>query len=390
MRWSNPGIRNIDDCACQIPRARDMLKFHVNLADQNRTLWEHLWSNARRGAKGLIVGEVSTLAADALVPLCGSILMKLLKSGTDFHKERCETARSFAAHEERHLDDAAEGFAVELRELLGSSAPLPIVLWLDDAHWIDPLTMKLIRMVMAEGRRGKWPLLVIATHWEREWRTFRVPDRLPNEPRLTDFEHDGDVKVEMLKVGADIDLGKLIRIRFPGLDDPQVNLLIEKSARNYLSLVADLAELQSNLAWFNGRDLAQALTPEAVERVRRRPLDRRSRTRARFDALTEDIRVVLGLGSTLGRQFLADVVSDFAAGIVKSEMSAALLLEECIDPLAILSKPNPMLTEFRSDVSFEVARAFATENDFAQWRSVRPPPRRAARALDWMDQRKIQ
>ena len=48
-------------------------------------------------------------------------------------------------------------------------AATPLVLWLDDAHWMTPEEAAVVEDLIAFATRYRSPLLVIATHWEREW-----------------------------------------------------------------------------------------------------------------------------------------------------------------------------------------------------------------------------
>lgn len=70
-----------------------------------------------------------------------------------------------------------------------SDAPtIPVVLFLDDAHWMDPLAMRIVQQLWTAATEGGWKLLIVATHWDDEWLKQADETPLSHSPqRLAGF-----------------------------------------------------------------------------------------------------------------------------------------------------------------------------------------------------------
>jgi tetratricopeptide (TPR) repeat protein len=362
MRWHSSETRNVEERTCAIPSARDSLRAHVTIADRHRSAWEQLRSQTARAAKRDGVSETLSQAVDAVIPF-GGLALKLLKGGADFVRDRTSGDRSLSREQEKQINDAAEEFVSELREVFGgvgsAGCVLPTVLWLDDAQWIDPLTLKFLNMVWAEATRHKWPLLVVVTHWEREWRELQAEQT--SQQRLSDFTDQPGVETKFLTLGANGDLNALAQDHFPGLTAAQRDLLVKKASGNFLTMVENLGELSTNLDAFQDGDPAKAFTTEGETFVQEWESLRHKRVEQRFGKLASDVKKLLGWGSVLGNRFLSGVVIDYAK-IAAANINAQQALDACINPYAILGSPNPYTREFR-DRAFQVA----ARKYFDQW-----------------------
>ena len=357
MRWHSSETRNVEERICAIPSARDSLRSHVTIADRHRSAWEQLHAQTARAAKRDGVSETLSQAVDAVIPF-GGLALKLLKGGADFVRDRTSGDRSLSREQEKQINDAAEEFVSELREVFGgvgsAGRVLPTVLWLDDAQWIDPLTLKFLNMVWAEATRHKWPLLVVVTHWEREWRELLAMQT--SQQRLSDFTDQPGVETEFLTLGANGDLNALAQDHFPGLTAAQRDLLVKKASGNFLTMVENLGELSKYPPQaFEAGDRSKALTVEGETRVRKFESERQRRVEQRFGDLENDVKTLLGWSSVLGNRFLSGVVIDYAK-IAAANINAQQGLDACINPYAILGTPNPSTHEFRDRAFHVVAR----------------------------------
>jgi tetratricopeptide (TPR) repeat protein len=144
----------------------------------------------------------------------------------------------------------------------------------------------------------------------------------------------------------------------PGLTDAQRSLVLAKAGGNFLSMVENVGYLKKTRLNFVDKDLAKALTPAGESKVKTWSDDRRRRVEQRFEELQEEVKHLLGWGSKLGFRFLREVVSDFAKnqGV---ELGGERLLQECVNPLAILGgDQNQLMREFRDRAFFDVARQY--------------------------------
>ena len=356
MRWHDSETRNVDERTCAIPSARESLRAHVAIANRHRLAWEYVRAQSARALKSDGVAETLSQAVDAVMPF-GGLALKFLQGAVGLVRDRTSGDRSLSREQERQINDAAEEFMSELREVFGgvgsAGRVLPTVLWLDDAQWIDPLTLKFLNMVWAEATRHKWPLLVVITHWEREWHELQA--RQTSQQRLPDFTDQPGVEKKFLAVGANDDLNALARDRFPGLTAAQRALLVQKASGNFLTMVENLGELSTNLDAFQNGDPAKAFTTEGETFVQEWESQRHKRVEQRFGKLASEVKKLLGWGSALGNRFLSGVVIDYAK-IAAANINAQQALDACINPYAILGTPNLSTREFRDRAFHVVAR----------------------------------
>ena len=363
MRWHSSETRNVEERTCAIPSARESLRAHVAIADRHRSAWEHLHAQSARALKSDGVAETLSQAVDAVIPF-GGLALKLLKGAADLVRDRTSGDRSLSREQDKQINDAAEEFVSELREVFGgvgsAGRVLPTVLWLDDAQWIDPLTLKFLNMVWAEATRHKWPLLVVVTHWEREWRELQAEQT--SQQRLPNFTDQPGVETKFLALGANGDLDALAKDRFPGLTAAQHALLVQKANGNFLTMVENLGELSKCPPQaFEGGDRTKAFTTQGETRVRTFESERQKRVEQRFGDLENDVKTLLGWSSVLGNRFLSGVVIDYAK-IAAANINAQQVLDDCINPFAILGTPNPSTREFR-DRAFHIA----SRKHFEDW-----------------------
>ena len=102
---------------------------------------------------------------------------------------------------------------------MDGSQPLPTILWLDNAQWIDASSTAFLEKLLPWAKNGKWPLLVIATHWEREWREHLQDggEGTPSLTRFTDPQLDGypQTEVRVLDNGDQESLRSLLLDQLP-------------------------------------------------------------------------------------------------------------------------------------------------------------------------------
>jgi hypothetical protein len=202
-------------------------------------------------------------------------------------------------------------------------------------------------------------VLVVATHWEREWRELRRKPEAERAATLCGFE--GQPGVSFLELGKadDAALRACMLQQLPGLTASQQAQLIAKASGNFLSMVENLGDLRNEPMNFVDGDIAKALAPEGEDFVASFESDRQKRVEQRFKALEPKVRNLLGWSSRLGVRFLHRVVTEFAAKAA-STPDANDLLDWCVDPGVILGAPSKLTREFRDKAFHYVAeRHFA-------------------------------
>ena len=354
MRWQQPDVRNVEERRCQLPEARSALQAHVETARHKQGSWKSLLAKSTDILKRQATDEVVSQLVDTFIPF-GGLLKKAFETAREIVKDRSESNLSARDRTESKAKDAGEEMLDSLREVFRGRGALPTVLWLDDAQWIDNLTLQFLHQLWAEASLKKWPLLVVVTHWEREWRQLMLLADIERAASLARFEHCNGVSCRVLGAADAITLRNYLGAELPGLTQPQCELLLHKAAGNFLSMVENVGQLRKNKPNFVNRDICQSLSPAGEKMVKLWSDDRLRRVEQRFEELEDDVKQLLGWSSRLGIRFIRSIVVEFARSQGVS-LDPERLLDECVNPLVILGEGSPLLREFRDRSFHAVAR----------------------------------
>jgi hypothetical protein len=251
-------------------------------------------------------------------------------------------------------------------------ASTPVVLWLDDAHWMTPEECACLHALLREAASRSLPLFVIATHWESEWRRAEAEAARTGASVRTGVSNlfeicaslgaggpEATVRVQAMplagRAGARLDLGPCLDAALPGLTPKQRLGVLELAGGNPLLLRLIVEELLRHSERFEGRTSSGRLTAEAeadlggiaVGEARTTFIGRRIRD------LDVGVRRMLEMGSLQGSEFLREVTCQAAAerGIAREEAEAALRHASRLH--AILDEGDRTLS-FRQDIYRDV------------------------------------
>lgn len=371
LRWMPPDGRNQGELThCAFFDQRQMLQPH----------WEHLSrykdaaaATAKLGGElGSVVLGAARDTAIAAFPLLG--LVKLATGvggavagiGSAARDARAEFERLRKPPAEREAEALAEQVdqvIAFLRWVLrpfhrSGSGAMPVVLVLDDAQWIDPRSLDVVEGLFQEARKEGWPLMIVATHWEREWHE-QLADGEPvgeaDEP-VRSFpslyaslvaSHEG--ACEILDLQRLPEAERLVEAAFPGLTTEQSDALVGRSDGNPRLLAEIVLYLESEPDLFQDGDPARPLESMAIEELDEEMsgFELRRLQESRYRRLPPAIREVLALASLQGVRFLADLVHELGAQVALRPVDEyAGCLERAEVPHAILSS-HGLEREFR-------------------------------------------
>ncbi|MDP6889760.1 MAG: tetratricopeptide repeat protein, partial [Phycisphaerales bacterium] len=354
MRWEDPDQRNEVATKCPIAEASATLDRHIQLVNRHSSIWNAAKEAGLNAIANISVAEAVAAALDHVTGLPFQTAFEGIQKAKEAKSKR---SRVGSPGEEAKIErsSAADRFCECLARIMRGRHRIPVVLWLDDAQWIDPDTCRLVQEIMARATQLRWPLLIVATHWEREWNQHQSDGRSRSDS-ISAWQDDPRASVRTLQLATDAPMRSRLLAALPGLTSIQADVILEKAAGNFLSLDEIIGHALLSTRNFEGRDTSAALVAAEEQTIRSWPIDRERRIKKMFATLDEDVRDILGWGSHVGRRFLASVVSEFGASEV--EGCARSRMAECADPLAVLSEPNPLVREFRDRAFFVAAQEY--------------------------------
>ena len=280
------------------------------------------------------------------------------------------------AHERERLqaeDIALDYFCTILDSTNSESDTVPVILFLDDAQWADPVTLRFLTRLLDKARRQAWPLLVLCTHWEREWKESikekaeddSRPSRLSavvESFRRSDEEYSDWLSVRTLAPVTD--LSAVIQAALPGLTSEQQNEILWKSGGNPLLLDEILLFLLRRSQFFESQQHDQPLTARGLQQLRAEKLSLERLIDDRFQSLDEEVQRALGWCSEQGQCFLMEITLASARCVdpsitedrLRNSLSRAESPYSMIQSLGGSGRFNR--SEFRQAAFHKVAREF--------------------------------
>ncbi len=233
------------------------------------------------------------------------------------------------------------------RQLCTGVQPIPIIIWLDDAQWMDDESEQFCHQLFQTAIDAQWPILMIATHWPREWHERKQTDflRLHGSFELTKASHH--------------DLHAFLTTQLPGLTSAQSQLIIDKSDGNFLTLSENIGQLLTTKRYFVNHDVRAELTSAGMQNISACQSQRQHRIAQRFDEFNDDVKDLLARASQLGSLFLVTVLREFA--LQRQIDDAEGVIQQCITPLTVVTERSPHFHEFRDRGYFLVANKYFHE-----------------------------
>lgn len=378
-RWRSPTEKNAAITTSALPELRSSLAAHAVVIENHLPAWKAAFSRAsdalRRfdraeslGTSGEaieVIGAYFPAFADLLIAGFGTAV-KTGFGGANFVADRLNGPRDYESVKKESTQSEGDEFLGRLRHLLSHAGALPLVILLDDAQWIDSASLDFLRKLWQGAESNRWPILFMATHWEREWEEFAsaassaivTPQSFYELSKKYATVGTGlGAEVLNLKPSNDRDLERHLAEQLPGLTEEQCKLLVEKAGGNFLTLTENIGELIQNEHNFEGRNSFGPLSEEGEAEARTWESERERRVKQRFLRLETKARDLLGWGSYFGQRFIRDAVVEFASRLQGVD-DAAALMSRCEKPYVILGKAGDLQSEFRDRAYHLVATEY--------------------------------
>ncbi len=256
---------------------------------------------------------------------------------------------------------------------------VPVILVLDDAQWSDTATARSVDSILAKAAQRNWQLLIVATHWEREWAEQRERFERGEEDLGSFFQtfhrwsllHADNPEAASLIRLAKLDRNSLLPVvetRLPGIDAEHKQRLMDEADGNPRALEEMTQLLLAKPEHFRDKDMLAALSRRGIQRLGR--LENTSlfeKARQRFDELSSQIQDVLSCGAMFGASFLRPMVEEILQQCeLDEDWSADDLVDEKLREAerihALVQQLSHNNHEFQQRVYHEVASRYLSDD----------------------------
>lgn len=335
IRWQPPAKHNAEGfqvCGLFSGDAQKAIEAH------REPLRRHLKKLGRMRSAGEVLGN----ALLSLIPFVGqgktaydlldSLKDVLAEPGAGQTYDLAAVAKAYY----RDIEDRFRGFLVALLDPKHKELPtVPVILVLDDAQWADATTLRFVRNLFVDATRNRWPLMVLATCWETDWKEHgaAIPEilRLEDDPatlhmlkrQLAELvapqsspdewnAHYHEIVIPPLRDSRKLE--PMIQAAFAGFGCEARQYLLDKADGNPMILSELLIQLQEQALpnWFNA---AGDLTARGFERLCELPTAYEKIVARRIKRLAEhepETFKVLEVASAQGMRFYGSLVGEMA------------------------------------------------------------------------------
>lgn len=242
---------------------------------------------------------------------------------------------------------------------------VPAVIVVDDAHFSpqDPGMVELVAGLLKRAEQGSWPLLLLVTHWQREWALQLEPgaeasiaQALVVAATAPAQDAERPMVIGSLLLGPVPDLRPVLASRLPGIDDRQAAALLARAGGNprFLDELLRLVDLGGR-GMFVGRDTSGRLTEDALTELLAAGTALQQLVTTRLAHSPDDVQQAVVLAALQGDEFLPDLVADVAPALGEEAAPVATGLKEASRTHAFVALDATGVGEFVQPLYREVA-----------------------------------
>ncbi|WP_028920415.1 AAA family ATPase [Pseudoxanthomonas suwonensis] len=360
VRWPDPAMHN-----ASVSRGR-LLESYADPAMRHHidALRFHLERRASAQAAARSMGKAILGAIPVLGPLSTAVnaaldIVEAVNIGRDY-RARIERGQDA---DRRYAEEAAQivaVFATMLEKVGEDGGGLPVVLFLDDTQWMDPLTVRILGDLWNAATERKWRLLVVVTHWEREW---LLRDKAEGQAEgfaswfLSRGGSSAELEVVPLPKLGQAEMAQLLDRELPGLTPEQREHFLRAASGNPRFVVELGLYLRGQPEMFVGGDVRGPLTDFGFQENRKPGLAIEELEAKRFDRASSEVRLALGLSSLQGDQFVREFTLDVAQKL-PDERLPPQALAEAERPFVLAASLDDARMEFRSSTIYSKSEKY--------------------------------
>jgi tetratricopeptide (TPR) repeat protein len=313
VRLSDPVGRNQVATGALAAHVDGYLVPHLEPFHREQRRRQRLGQLAKMGGAVAVDAVLDLVPVLSLIKKAGEVGLELKGIHDSWRKDR--QALDAATLLGQRRDSLVDQLLGDLGKLFDgpSGRTVPAVILVDDAQFsnVDPGVTAFVQALLKAMAAGDWPLLLLVTHWEREF------------AEAADGEVDASVaaiiarqarlrpeRVEVLRLAPIAGLEPLVTERLPGLPAAQVARLTERAGGNpqYLDEIVRLTLDPRSRAWFEGRDPTGALTDAGLETLLAKSVKLQDVVAERFANSPAEVQEAVALAGVQGAEFLGALV----------------------------------------------------------------------------------
>jgi hypothetical protein len=259
-RWHNPTHHNLLERDALVP-LRDQLVMHAAIWKNFESRWSKSLRNIvneiapKSVASDLTFEAISTYLFEGVIPFSG-ILLEFFKPAVDPWTNKPTGSPREVEH--RISADLRVALLDAFRSVQAQKVKVPIILWLDDAHWMDDGDRLFVRDLQTLAAAAHWPILIVGTFWPEQWAALPADAAFRRGTVLT------------LAPFADADFVPIVAARFPGLSTENIDRVVSTCRGNVLRLIERLAALEREPRFFVGQSLLNDLSAAGIRNIEQR------------------------------------------------------------------------------------------------------------------------
>lgn len=328
LRLANPSGQNQVATGALAAHVEAHLVPQLEPLARERRRRQRLRDLAKVGGAVAIDAALDLVPGLGLLKKAGEVTLELKGLHDAWRADQRRADAGFAAEERRaSLVDkviADLRLLLERRDRQRGAPAVPAVIVIDDAQFAiaDPGLVDFLTALLEAMAAGEWPLLLVITHWQREWQlSGDEASPVAGLVRAYAAERPEDVAIRALAPIAD--LQPLALAALPGLTAEQLSALLRRVGGNprYLDEVLRLAALRGR-GLHVGRDPHGPLTSEGLGELLASTLDLHQAALARLAASPEEVQQAVVLAALQGDEFVPSLVGATAAELSGADAAA--------------------------------------------------------------------
>jgi len=254
------------------------------------------------------------------------------------------------------LSNVIKGKA-DIESVMATMSAVPAIIFLDDTQWIDDDALLLIRKLVEDAKSNAWPLMIVTTHWESEWKKQKSDK--DKGTQFVELAKLNSAAVRFLDKTKGLDL--MLRTAFPQLSSSQEKTIIVRVDGNPGYMEAIIRDLRDEPEYFVEENFNYALTKKGEEYIRSQECDFFNITEKRFKKLPLELRKALRWATYQG-VFFSEKVGSIVYKVMSSSYNS-ISFEDADSPFCFISRDGHSISEFRQRIFYEVANKKLSYDD---------------------------